>query len=133
RNMSSTLLRKRTLRCLLLSASFLPALAAQDSVLETEIVHLAPFTVTTDHAQTVLQITEYDLAQRQATDLEDALSIDPSLTVGGSTGVAQKIYVRNLGEGLINVSVDGATQSGSLFHHIGRIAIEPDMLKQVEV
>jgi len=78
-------------------------------------------------------VTERDLNLRQANDLEDTLSIDPSVTVGGSTGIAQKIYVRNLGEGLLNVSVDGATQSGALFHHTGRMAIEPELLKQVEI
>ena len=116
------------------AAAFSP-LAAQPQA-ETssgEIVELAPYTVSERGAQSVLHITQRDLDQRQATDLEDALSIDPSITVGGSTGIAQKIYVRNLGEGLLNVSIDGATQSGSLFHHIGRIAIEPDLLKQVEV
>lgn len=100
---------------------------------DDSIVELAPFLVKSNGVQNMLQITERDLSQRQAADLEDALSIDPSITVGGSTGVAQKIYVRNLGEGLLNISVDGATQTGSLFHHIGRISIEPELLKQVDV
>lgn len=94
---------------------------------------LEPLTVTADGAQRVLVITQTDLETRQATDLEDALSLDPSVTVGGSTGVAQKVFVRNLGEGLLNVTIDGATQSGALFHHVGRLSIEPDLLKQVEV
>lgn len=94
---------------------------------------LAPVVVTSTGAQRVLIVTQDDLDTRQATDLEDTLSIDPSVTVGGSTGIAQKIYVRNLGEGLLNIKVDGATQSGSLFHHIGRVTIEPELLKQVEI
>lgn len=98
-----------------------------------DMLQLAPVLVTTEGAQRVLVVTQTDLDLRQANDLEDALSIDPSVTVGGSTAVAQKIYVRNLGEGLLNVSVDGATQSGSIFHHIGRVAIEPELLKQVEI
>jgi hemoglobin/transferrin/lactoferrin receptor protein len=98
-----------------------------------DVVELAPFNVTAEGALSVLQITSRDLEQRQANNLADTLSLDPTITVGGSTGIAQKIYVRNLGEGLLNISVDGATQSGSLFHHIGRVALEPDLLKQVEV
>jgi hemoglobin/transferrin/lactoferrin receptor protein len=89
--------------------------------------------VTSEGAQRVLVVTRTDLDLRQANDLEDTLSIDPAVTVGGSTAIAQKIYVRNLGEGLINVSVDGATQSGSLFHHIGRNTLEPELLQQVEI
>lgn len=120
----------RTLLATLASALFAAVSTGQD---DAGVFELAPFTVVPDGAQSVFQVTARDLSQRQASDLEDALSIDPSVTVGGSTGVAQKIYVRNLGEGLLNVSVDGATQSGSLFHHIGRVAIEPELLKQVEV
>lgn len=107
-------------------------LYAQETAQEP-LVELAPFTVTAEGAQSILQISQRDLEQRQANDLEDALSLDASITVGGSTGVAQKIYVRNLGEDMINISVDGATQSGSLFHHTGRIAVEPDLLKRIEV
>ncbi|MDQ8184830.1 TonB-dependent receptor [Pelagicoccus sp. SDUM812002] len=104
------------------------SLSAQD-----EIIELAPFTVEADGVQKILQITERDLSQRQASDLEDALSLDPSITVGGSTGVAQKIYVRSIGEAMLNVSVDGASQSGALFHHMGRNVLEPELLKRVEI
>ncbi len=98
-----------------------------------DVFDLAPFTVQADGVQKILQITERDLSQRQATDLEDALSLDPSITVGGSTAVAQKIYVRSIGEAMLNVSVDGATQSGALFHHLGRNVLEPELLKRVEI
>lgn len=94
---------------------------------------LSPFTVSSDSIIDTLHITDRDLSLRQPSDLKDTLSIDPSITVGGSTGVAQKIYVRNLGEGLLNISVDGSSQVGSLFHHTGRIAVEPELLKEVEV
>ncbi|MDQ8181209.1 TonB-dependent receptor [Pelagicoccus sp. SDUM812005] len=104
-------------------------LAAQDD----DVFDLAPFTVQADGVQKILQITERDLSQRQATDLEDALSLDPSITVGGSTAVAQKIYVRSIGEAMLNVSVDGASQSGALFHHLGRNVLEPELLKRVEI
>src|SRR5690606_10437210 len=100
---------------------------------EDSILDLQPFVVRSDTGQPVLEISERDLQQRQATDLEDALSLDPSITAGGSTGAAQKIYVRNLGEAMINVSVDGASQAGALFHHTGRIAVEPDLLRQIDV
>lgn len=106
---------------------------AHAQVTPAATVELAPFTVTAEGAQSILQITQRDLELRQANDLKDALSLDPSITVGGSTGIAQKIYVRNLGEGMLNISVDGATQSGSLFHHTGRVALEPDLLKRIEV
>src|SRR5690606_36828255 len=57
----------------------------------------------------------------------------PTVSVGGSNKISQKIYVRGIEDTLLNVTIDGATQAGYLFHHQGRLAIEPDLLKQVEV
>lgn len=74
-----------------------------------------------------------DLARKQANDLDDVFSGISSVLVGGSVGAAQKIYVRNLGEDTLNITVDGATQSGVTYHHTGRISIEPELLKQVGV
>lgn len=69
----------------------------------------------------------------QANDLEDVFRATPSVAVGGSVGIAEKIYVRGLEDALLNVTIDGATQQGVLFHHAGRLSIEPELLKQVEV
>ncbi|MEW4466332.1 TonB-dependent receptor [Parasphingorhabdus sp. JC815] len=74
---------------------------------------------------------ELDLLQ--ASDLKDIFRQVPSVSVGGSLGIAQKVYVRGLEDSLINVTVDGAPQSGSLFHHIGRVNIEPELLESVEL
>lgn len=78
-------------------------------------------------------LTGLDIERRQANDLDDLFANVPSVMVGGSVGVAQKIYVRNLGEDTLNVMIDGATQSGVTYHHTGRIAIEPELLRAVEV
>lgn len=79
-------------------------------------------------------LTSADLEAYQAYDLEDIFRMTPSISVGGgASGVAQKIYVRGLEDALINVTVDGAQQTSTLFHHIGRVTIDPDLLKQVEV
>lgn len=78
-------------------------------------------------------VTLEELEKLQANDLEDIFRKDPSVSVGGSTGIAQKIYVRGVEDTLLNVTVDGATQAGYLFHHQGRLSIEPELLKQVEV
>lgn len=74
-----------------------------------------------------------DIRKKQANDLEDIFRGEPSITVGGSFGIAQKVYVRGVEDTNLNVSVDGATQAGYLFHHQGRLSIEPEMLKHVEV
>jgi len=84
--------------------------------------------------QATSRVVEAETLEKvQALDLEDVFRLEPSLSVGGSLGMAQKIYVRGMEDTLLNVTVDGAPQTGTLFHHIGRVSIEPELLKQVEV
>ncbi|OBT13851.1 TonB-dependent receptor [Vibrio sp. UCD-FRSSP16_10] len=82
---------------------------------------------------TNVSVTDTELENYQAQDLEDIFRTDPSVTVGGSIGVAQKVYVRGLEDTYLNVTVDGAPQTSTLFHHIGRLSIDPYLLKTVEV
>lgn len=84
-------------------------------------------------ALTRSEVDAADLELRQAADLSDIFRGIPSVAVGGSLGIAQKIYVRGLEDTQLNVTVDGAPQHGTLFHHIGRVNIEPELLKTVDV
>lgn len=98
--------------------------ATQNEQLETVVV--------VGQATNALISTE-DLEAYQANDLADVFRLTPSINVGGSLGIAQKIYVRGLEDNYINVTVDGAPQTSTLFHHIGRVAIDPALLQEVEV
>lgn len=84
-------------------------------------------------AATNLSITAEDIDQFQANDLADVFRESPSVSVGGSVGVAQKIFIRGLEDAYLNVTVDGAQQTSTLFHHIGRVTLDPDLLKQIDV
>lgn len=84
-------------------------------------------------ASTNLSVTAEDIEQFQANDLADIFRESPSVSVGGSVGVAQKIFVRGLEDAYLNISVDGAQQTSTLFHHIGRVTLDPDLLKQIDV
>lgn len=84
-------------------------------------------------ALTDVEMTASQAEFRQANDLSDLFRQVPSVTVGGSLGIAQKIYVRGLEDNMLNVTVDGAPQRGTLFHHIGRVSIEPELLQTVDV
>ncbi|MCT7654692.1 TonB-dependent receptor [Oceanimonas sp. NS1] len=84
-----------------------------------------------DHNVSVVEAKE--LERRQANDLEDVFRQQPEVTVGGSIGFAQKLYTRGIEDTKQNVSIDGAVQGGQAFHHNGRISIEPELLKRVEV
>lgn len=84
-------------------------------------------------ALTDVAIDRAEIELTQANDLNDLFRNVPSVAVGGSLGIAQKIYVRGLEDSLLNVTIDGAPQRGTLFHHVGRVTIEPELLENVEV
>ncbi len=98
-------------------------------------VSLDPIQVTADREADADTVVDAETIERfQADDLEDVFAGQPDVSVGGSNSIAQKVYVRGFEDPLLNVSVDGATQAGgALFHHSGRLSVEPELLKQVEV
>ncbi|MCX4190029.1 TonB-dependent receptor domain-containing protein [Methylophaga sp. OBS3] len=97
-------------------------------------VSLAPVKVTANTVTPELNSVDADqIAKLQANDLQDLFSQSPEVTIGGGPGFAQKLYVRGIEDQLLNITIDGAQQSTRQFHHAGRISIEPELLKQVEV
>jgi len=120
------------LRCLVFITSALP-FGIVTAQLDNDSVDNSLEIITVVGGATNALITTEDLETYQATDLADIFRLTPSISVGGSVGIAQKIYVRGLEDSLINVTVDGAPQTSTLFHHIGRVTIDPSLLEQVEV
>ena len=78
-------------------------------------------------------VTDDEIQQRQATNLEELFRGESEVSAGGPVAMGQKLYVRNIGEDSLNITIDGAEQSGAVFHHSGRISVEPELLKRVEV
>ena len=78
-------------------------------------------------------IDREDIEITQANDLGDLFRRTPSVSVGGAIGIAEKIYVRGLEDAQLNISIDGAQVQGTLFHHVGRVSIEPELLERVDV
>lgn len=113
---------------------FLPLLSAQT---EEQTIEIDPFLVegsSLSYLRTNTAFVDSDRIDNfQASDLQDIFDRDPSVTVGGGIPVGQKLYIRGMEDTLLNVSIDGATQAGYLNHHQGRIGIEPELLKQVEL
>ncbi|MCK0163396.1 TonB-dependent receptor [Marinobacter sp. S6332] len=103
-------------------------------VVYAEPVALDTIQVTADREVEADAVVGAEAIDRSLADgLGDVFAGEPEVSVGGSVGIAQKVYVRGLEDPLLNVSVDGATQGGVLFHHTGRIVVDPDLLKRVEV
>ena len=127
---SPFILQRRTL------CSAIALICSSSAVMAQEpLTSLAPIQVTADRIGDDEQRVDDDTLRRyQADDLQDIFSGMADVTVGGGgSPVAQKVYVRGLEDTLLNVTVDGATQSGYLFHHQGRLMVEPELLKSVSV
>lgn len=112
-------------------APFSLAVAAETS---EDTAQLATVEVVAESGRNVVgKVQAEEIERYQATDLEDVFSGQPEVSVGGGHGVAQKVYVRGVEDTLFNVSIDGALQAGQVFHHTGRISIEPELVKRVTV
>lgn len=111
-----------------LSAQGLSQAAENDSV-ALDVVKVTGQTVTLNHNS----VNAEQIEKFQANDLADVFRHAPEVSVGGGVAVAQKLYIRGIEDKLLNISIDGASQGGSLYHHNGRITIEPELLKQVDV
>ena len=58
---------------------------------------------------------------------------ESSITSSGGAPIAQKVFVNGIEESLLSVTIDGARQNKSAFHHTGNVLIDPALLKKVEV
>lgn len=105
------------------------AWAAENESIQLDIVKVTGNTITPE----TNSVTAEQIEKIQANDLQDLFSQSPEVTIGGGPGFAQKLYIRGVEDQLLNISIDGAQQATRQFHHAGRISIEPELLKRVEV
>ncbi|WP_292753217.1 TonB-dependent receptor plug domain-containing protein, partial [Methylophaga sp. UBA4204] len=103
--------------------------AEESESIELDVVKVTGNTITPE----LNSVTAEQIEKLQATDLQDLFSQSPEVTIGGGPGFAQKLYVRGIEDQLLNITIDGAQQATRQFHHAGRISIEPELLKRVEV
>lgn len=78
-------------------------------------------------------IGQQDIERLAPRDLADLFRITPSVSVGGSIPMSQKLYVNGVEETNLAVSIDGARQNNRIFHHNGTNVIDPALLKQARV
>ncbi len=117
-------------RTLLASSLSLAFFGGQTALAEEAMNELDNIEVTADKEKAV---TAKQLEQKQAASLQEIFKDKTDFTVGGgSLPAAQKLYARGLEDTMMNVSIDGAQQTGYLFHHQGRVGVDPDIIKAVE-
>ncbi|MDH2294079.1 TonB-dependent receptor [Cobetia sp. 1AS1] len=103
------------------------------STAHAETLQMDTLQIEDDRLNATAVIDSEEIALHQAHDLKDVFRDTPSVTVGGTTASSEMIYVRGLEDTNLNISVDGASQNGYLFHHSSSFNIEPELLKRAEV
>ena len=120
----------RPIALLLLGLSGL--VQAVDVSNETEAdTELSAITVTANQSSN--QVGSDKINVRQADSIRDVLRDIPGVYVGGTNNMNQQLQVRGVGESGLNISIDGARQLGTIFHHNGRTLVDTDLLKRVNV
>ncbi|MBN9423391.1 MAG: hypothetical protein BGO63_13185 [Candidatus Accumulibacter sp. 66-26] len=96
---------------------------------------LAPVVVSEQaYSDTTAVVSSEAIAAHAARDAREILQNEAGVAVGGGgTAIAQKIYVRNIEDTLLTVTLDGVPQGGNIFHHQGRVLIDPQLLKRIEI
>ena len=74
-----------------------------------------------------------DIELKQADHLSDLLRDQPGIDIGGSHSMNQSINIRGVSELDLNISIDGVNQSNNVFHHVGNLLVNPDILQAVEL
>ncbi|MCG3728714.1 TonB-dependent siderophore receptor [Vibrio cincinnatiensis] len=78
-------------------------------------------------------LTTDDLSLKQADHMSDLLRDIPGVDVGGTHSVNQRINIRGFGETALDIRLDGASQHANMFHHIGNLTLNPDILKSANI
>jgi hemoglobin/transferrin/lactoferrin receptor protein len=78
-------------------------------------------------------VTPQDLALLQPRNIGDIFQREAGVTVSGGSQVAQRVHVLGFEQSQLNVTIDGARQPGTVWHHAGNLSIDPSFLQRVEV
>lgn len=74
------------------------------------------------------------LGSLNAQDMQDIFASTPAVSAAGGSAVSQKLYMHGIDQSKVNVAIDGARQRSGVWHHTtGDIAVDPEMLRQVDV
>lgn len=81
-----------------------------------------------------LNLGEKAIETKQADHLSDLLKDLPGVDVGGTHSINNRINIRGLQDENLEITLDGAkVQNANMFHHIGNLLINPDILKKADI
>ncbi len=80
-----------------------------------------------------LYLGEQDLQLKQADHLSDLLRSLPGVEIGGTHSVNTRISFRGISDRDLDVYIDGALQTNYMYHHMGNLLINPDILRSADI
>ncbi|WP_172293427.1 TonB-dependent receptor domain-containing protein [Pseudoruegeria sp. HB172150] len=86
-----------------------------------------------DLADDVINISSAGIALSNPADLSELFVAEPTIAVGSSIPMSQKVYVNGIEENNLAISIDGARQNNKIFHHNTTTLIDPALLKVVRI
>ena len=79
-------------------------------------------------------VNRRQIEEQQPRDTRETLQNETGVAVGGGgNAIAQKVYAREIEDTMLIITLDGVPQGGNVFHHQGRVLIDPAMMKRIEV
>ncbi|WP_026180351.1 TonB-dependent receptor domain-containing protein [Hahella ganghwensis] len=70
---------------------------------------------------------------KQADHISDLLRTIPGVDVGGAHSLNQRITIRSMDDKDLKISIDGANQNTYMYHHMGNLQINANILKSAEI
>lgn len=80
-----------------------------------------------------IALDDEDIESKQADHLSDLLRDIPGVDVGGAHSLTQRINIRGIEDRDLEISIDGAKQNNFMYHHMGNLLINADVLKSAEI
>ena len=123
---------RQTATCVIAVSAMLGAGVAQGQ----EAIALDEIRVQSEDAQDALGNMSIDgeaLALRNPETIADVFAGESEVKASGGAAIAKKVFVHGVEESLLAVTIDGARQNKSAFHHTGNVLMDPALLKRVEV
>jgi hemoglobin/transferrin/lactoferrin receptor protein len=84
-------------------------------------------------AEDGVTVTSEGIALSNPADLSELFVAEPTITVGSSIPMSQKVYVQGIEENNLAIRIDGARQNNKVFHHNTTTLIDPSLLKAARI
>ncbi|SOH93811.1 hemoglobin/transferrin/lactoferrin receptor protein [Monaibacterium marinum] len=84
-------------------------------------------------AEDAISVTSEGIALSNPSDLSELFVAEPTIAVGSSIPMSQKVYVNGIEENNLAISIDGARQNNKIFHHNTTTLIDPALLNTVRI